>query len=854
MAYEQAQRDVPYGEAKLISLASQEWVRSRTLTIQYERIKDKRMETAVEYLDQYTSTLNDTPSFFVTNPKASDEVVDGEWALQSNTMSKGVAHDNSPEGIIQVLQEVHKVCSVGKLASLGTRVVRDQEVLNALGFGEGTQDTVNLEVPFLKPTKENEQMCMEVITEEDLADVFTPAGYTFTGRRWVVRQETHTASLFITVRKHGFRRWRPDGIHRSPDLESSTRMDNLLSGRTRTWFGIAKEDREAVLADLETDTGRIGAPEGFHVVSVDINNGGDGSVNATQTIAQRESEDTEFVNEDVDSPHDFQDGTLNRTTVRFLNYDQDELDGISVTAPSEYKEVSDQTTLNNQTGQYDRTVVFEKVTWNAWGHDAYAHDILEYSGVFSTEGKERATRTWIGIQNADMAACVADLKTGDRTLAGYSLASVNVSNRRNGAFDVSTSEREQGTLAEDHESKEVIRALGWSHCKGELTRLSLTFSGYETPAEAVAAATAVSVTEADYPGGHTFTGFREFEDGDGLHGVTYTYESVVWANDSATPTYKHVGSSFDNTALDHAKELAACALGKTNADAAFAATTTASDTDGHPSDPDRVFILVNKSLSPRGQGEFNISFNERTASAEVAESDAVLTSFTISYTTRTNFLKKTFHAERVWYRRTEAAKDELIDDSPLGSARAATFTAGGITLADAGFHVTDHHDTTYTVSQRGIADGGPVAIPVRTEDSDEAQEWILAPLEWVNLRVDTEASADNSAAFDDLVEFHWRKNFDNWYDAYLNSAVYEHPEPPEDMGGPAEDGPTWAGLRKPVFSNDRKFIVEDEPAVLLSEVLGKTDVVVPGHVTYDGAWYTAHRILYATQVFAAPVE
>jgi hypothetical protein len=676
---------------------------------------------------------------------------------------------------------------------------------------------------------------METITAGQLQTAFAPDGYFFSQRRWVEktdeqRLEGHTASLYMLFRKVQWNAWAPKGVHAAPHLVSSVRIDNLLSGRTRSWFGINKEDAAQVLIDLETDGGAVGAPAGWHVVSVDINNGRDGSISAVQTIVEAESElaGTGNLNDDVRlHPHDFQSGAMSRLTTRLLNFDKAQLAAFAPAVPVGYIQVSDNTDIVGASGQYDRVIVYEKVTWLVWGHDSCAYDIIEYQNVGLLNRKEGITKSWLYIRKADMQTAVTDLRSGTRVTAGYSIRDIAIQNHADGSITVRSTERKKETGTDRFVTKQILRPWGWDHCKGVQYNATMRFTGYETQAEAQTAATTALVhPENDVViGGSTykFIGYDESDDADGKYGVVYSYEYIHWDNDVVNPTFKHVASETIAGELDHSQVRQACALGKTNVDAAFAGIAVTA----HPT-PNHQFILEAKSISPQERGEFVLRYSQRTVSEEVTAASAEVVQYSLVFGERsTQYL-----AQRTWYRRTEAAKDILVSDGVEGLARRG-FVVHGIYLHPSGYEIVDHHDTSFSVVQSGSMWMGLTVMPEAVDDPG----WVLLDRKQIRVRrvlgnPETPAGQP-SPVFGPVIVSHWMKRFKT---AGTISDLWDvqAATPQARCPGNQKDPETGTWSIHPLY--------EDTPATYLISPSGAQN---PGYVVYNQGMYEAHRIIFS---------
>jgi len=341
------------------------------------------------------------------------------------------------------------------------------------------------------------------------------------------------------------------------------------------------------------------------------------------------------------------------------------------------------------------TIEFRQVAWNAWGHDSYDEDYYEYENAGTNNEKEVRVNTWVAIQNSDVKTAVDDLRAGNRTTAGYTLRGIRVSNRRNGSCDIITRERVIINGSDQLFGKEILRPFGWPHCIGTREHTWIVFEGYETHSDLLAAVGAAAAETP--PATYTFVRFEDGKDGDGFYRRRYDYEKVTWTNfTDATPglsTFKQVSErSTEGNGIARGHQ--ACALDADHVDAEFAAITDAITASG--------YVLTSKGIQVQARGEFALTASETSVYSGTTAADALVVRVT---TAGSDEGASAGALQRIWFRRTETARDTLITAS-TGEARIA-YTFETREYQHRGFHVTDHHDGAYTVTQT-LSYGPPI--------------------------------------------------------------------------------------------------------------------------------------------------
>jgi len=356
-------------------------------------------------------------------------------------------------------------------------------------------------------------------------------------------------------------------------------------------------------------------------------------------------------------------------------------------APAGYIFFQRQWQVDTEAHVAEFTVKFKAVTWNVWGHTGGVEDYREYSNAGATNASERMTRTWVNIRNADVPAAVEALRAGTTTPDEYRLRSINVANHGNGACTISVQEG-RVDLQGYGDGYEVLRPFGWPECIGLRETQYIEFTGFKGKADLLAVAEPpddpvpspiVPTGAAVPPAGFTYTGHEGGTDGDGLYGRKYTYEKVTWSNVGPT-VFKTVGEQ-NTQGNDIIQTKQACALPQGQVVAAFAAIAA-----------DAGYVLTSKGINPVGNGEFSLTAAQEIVYAGTTAAGALLVELSIVGNVNTG----SRGLQRVWFRRTAAAKETLIGS---GGVARLPVTFEGVVYDHVSVNVTDHHDGAYTVSQ-----------------------------------------------------------------------------------------------------------------------------------------------------------
>ena len=342
-------------------------------------------------------------------------------------------------------------------------------------------------------------------------------------------------------------------------------------------------------------------------------------------------------------------------------------------APATYLFATRAWAIDQDTHTASLIVIFRKVEWNAWGHDAYVEDYYEYLNVGVPNTEEIITRTWVHIQNADVPTAVDDLRAGNRTPSTHTLLSINVANAGNGGCTISVREQKKNDGSATLYGQEIIRAHGWPECKGIKYKAKITLSRFETQELLDAQVASLDLIATPPAGGYLFVGYDTDKDGHGYWHAIFRYEYIVWSGDGTERTVSDVNPDANG----HSQGWQICALTKDNVYATYDAISAPDD-----------FVISRKNISVNQNGEFSLTGLNTSTYSGTAAADALV----VMVRTSGGGSKS---LRRVWFRRDEDAKNILVG---AGAAQLPD-TIGGVTYTHASFAVADHHDGAYTVTQ-----------------------------------------------------------------------------------------------------------------------------------------------------------
>jgi len=359
-------------------------------------------------------------------------------------------------------------------------------------------------------------------------------------------------------------------------------------------------------------------------------------------------------------------------------------------APAAYLFATRAWAVDQDTHTASLIIIFRKVEWNAWGHDAYAEDYYEYLNVGVPNTEEIITRTWVHIQNADVPTAVDDLRAGNQTPSTHTLLSINVANAGNGGCTISVREQKKNDGSATLYGQEIIRAHGWPECKGIKYKAKITLSRFETQELLDAQVASLDLIATPPTGGYIFVGYDTDKDGHGYWHAIFRYEYIVWSGDGTERTVSDVNFGDGDLAglgpeNGHSQGWQICALTKDN-------VRTTYDEIEAPAN----FVISRKNISVNQNGEFSLTGNYTATHPGVTSADALVVMVRKSSGSAT--ASQTL--QRVWFRRDLTAKTALIQTTPVPvGAAVSSATIDSVSYVHISVSVTDHHDGAYTVTQ-----------------------------------------------------------------------------------------------------------------------------------------------------------
>ena len=182
-------------------------------------------------------------------------------------------------------------------------------------------------------------------------------------------------------------------------------------------------------------------------------------------------------------------------------------------------------------------VLFRKVAWNAWADNAGSPDLKNYDNAGTDNERERLTKIWQNIQQADLATARDACRAGSGDVAaesGYVITNVYIADNHNGSITVQQVQKKQvnnkdvGTS--DIPGERAINPLGWDGGKHEFID-----THYE---HFTAAGLASALASESAPSGYTRL-MKSFSlDGDGLYSGVYRYLKATFTNVTGDPDEK----------------------------------------------------------------------------------------------------------------------------------------------------------------------------------------------------------------------------------------------------------------------------------------------------------------------------
>jgi len=381
-------------------------------------------------------------------------------------------------------------------------------------------------------------------------------------------------SLVFEYEKITFLLWgASDTTHHglAPDIDEESPVTGIGIKRTQTWLRISKTDiftattgavailKNTANATLGTDTGK--PYDGYHIAEVRTKNNGDGSVDLIRTLFKQteeisgESADGELTDTKLIDPHGFQSGTMHIIRSVYEHFTSTELAAISETTPTDYKAVGQPTTVDNGSGAYDRTYLYERVVWKAWVGGAA--DITDYGN--SNSDRETIRKTWFGIRYEDTSLAVATLKSGAGE--GYIITEIRVSGGLNGSVTLTQTQHKQ-VNGIDTDSDEVINP----HSIVEGTK-STTVTLYDSFTESLLPAPD-KVPKANDPDSDVISNVITGPDGGGLYTRRIVEETVTWPLWDDVKADPDLTENDDPNSNDSPERLIWLAVDKAGVDAA----------------------------------------------------------------------------------------------------------------------------------------------------------------------------------------------------------------------------------------------------------------------------------------------
>ena len=478
----------------------------RTL-VQGVSIDANSADEALDFINTYSSTKNKVASRYVTIPEGE---ANGQRFAGTYVMGR-VSYDGESGMIIRELHLVRLISAIADLVAAENVQSRDNSILEPFNFKTGEADQWAVVWYGIDPASET--ACMETITDAQIVAAFA-SGLTYVGRHWN-EEADGTATFSIALQGMVWNTWATNAA----DHVSYTDYGRDGENRQKTWENYRIADSAAMMAYLGTDSH---ADTNFHIASVSLSNGRNGSFAVVQRSVKKVDElSSDGVLSDIITmdAHDLQSGTQNVTTAIYEHFSLAELAAISESVPSGYKIVSQSTRPDGElSGLYSRTYVYEKVTWRAWS-TSLTNDIISYSGIGS---RKNVRRTWTGLANTNVIQIAEDLIDGSMAPpVGYTITGANVSPAANGSATATQSARIQESNTTVTAS-EMLNAH--SMCEGIMNRTTISFSGYTNTASVPNPANYVIGTDAGVVA-NGLTG----PDGEGLFGRTIVIETTTWA-------------------------------------------------------------------------------------------------------------------------------------------------------------------------------------------------------------------------------------------------------------------------------------------------------------------------------------
>lgn len=506
---------VPEKDAQWLHCEYSPKLGTRVLIRYWPEIADQLRQKTLDFLNTYGSAENLTANKIVTNPYAGNkEKFSGKWASIKVRMSRGEEPDGSP---IQELAQVYDAETLAALAALNYTKTRDNEILSLFDFKEGEGDAFSLVWRNLNPSAATETALMETITDAQLVAEFG-VGWTYSARQWKV-EDNNTATYVVAFRKIAWNSW--TSVRATPDIIEETRVGLNYAARTKTWIGVQKADERAAMDDIQGDAGGVPKDSGYHVVEGRIANSGDGRITVIQTqVAKTTEAGNNLTETEVLAAHSLVEGSMSRITHVYEDYTMAEFTGNSSPGAT-YTLVDTKTDPSSRSGLYIRRYIYELATWTEWdANDETTYNLITYRNQ-GRQGEQR-TKSWMGIQKADLTTAIDFLKDDANCDDDYHVLEASARDNGNGSitltqvsiYKVIERAKEDGnltgqTIVDPHDfvagTLDTKRSVYESHSAAELALIS-------------------DNTPTDY----TFIRKTPGRDSNGLFSLTFEYEQATW--------------------------------------------------------------------------------------------------------------------------------------------------------------------------------------------------------------------------------------------------------------------------------------------------------------------------------------
>jgi len=489
------------------------------------RVNHDRYQESAVHLKQYTDAKNCNPTTPVETEYVTDPDVGRASSFTGKWVHSGCSQVQESDLLVQYLTRVYDITTNAELWAREALPTYDNEILNLFGLQEAEGDAVAFVIYAL--TKESRAFCM-AISDSDLQSNLAGAGWTYANRRFEVDPETNSARFIVACRKVANNSFSVG----SPDLEWYQYKTTKQERKHQLWILVDNDDAL---------TGLYTGDSGYNVTDVTISEAEGGSlrIHRTQLLEAYGAVDDAYDEErtEVLNPHGIQSGTKYHVTVK--NHHLKSLATAYGTIHSSHTGYTLVDTAEEEEGNglYTKIYKYEKVSWQAWGHDSYAADETAYGNA--TSDREQITKVWKGIQLSDLATAVSDCRTGTNVTpeSGHIVTEVRVTESQEGSFQISQTQVKQ-VNAEQNDHDELMQPHALQ--SGVLDRTTILYDSFHE-ATLPNPANYVPGTDAG-----VISNVKDGPDGNGLWRrtiVTETVTWVVWANAAAdTVDYDNEGT------------------------------------------------------------------------------------------------------------------------------------------------------------------------------------------------------------------------------------------------------------------------------------------------------------------------